>query len=138
MLHRASIVHSVTSVEGKSEARGVSGVAALVAIAIMAVASWVSWVGVGTACVNTDFPAGSSAAVVCEVELSNWGGKSGSTPGDNARENVMLALPLLIVLGGVAISRAERGPRAFWLTLLVAVVVLVAPWPSVILTTSTP
>src|ERR1700726_4027220 len=137
MVHRVPIVHSVTSVEGKSEVRGVSGLAAAVAIAIMAVATWGSWGGAGTVCVNTNFPAGSSAAVVCEVELSNWGGKSSSTPGDNAGEYVMLALPRLIVLGGVAISRAQRRRRAFWLALLVAVVVLVAPWPSIILTTST-
>jgi hypothetical protein len=112
---------------------GITMFAALLAIGILAVASWVSWVGVGTACVSTTFSAGSPAAGVCEVELANWHGKGSSTSADNLHDYFVLALPVLILIGGVALSRYRRHRRPFWLALSAAIIVLLLPLLGLIL-----
>jgi hypothetical protein len=116
-------MHALMWARSEHESRGVSGLAALLAIVIVAGASWVSWVGIGTDCVNA-LSSGPAAAGVCEVEVGN----STSTSANDLHDYLILALPLLIVLGGVAYSRALGRKRAFWLASLAAIIVLIAPW----------
>jgi hypothetical protein len=106
---------------------------AVIVIAIFAVTSWVSWVGVGTLCVNNNIAPGSTAAAVCEIELPNWHGNGSSTSVDNLYEYFTLALPLLILLIGIAASRILRRPRIFWGAASVATLVLLLPWLALIL-----
>jgi hypothetical protein len=104
---------------------------ALLTIAVIALMSWVSWVGVGVACSDgTELHRGTPQGLVCEIQVSHWheGASRSQAAVDRAEEYLMLVVPVLIVLGGIALGAARHRRRPFWLALTLAIVVLLAPW----------
>jgi hypothetical protein len=111
--------------------RGFAAPGALLTVFVFALLSWASWVGVGTVCVNsTELHRGTPQGLVCEIELGHWHGSAvgGQTALERGQEYLMLALPVLIVLGGIGLAASRHRRRPFWLALIVAFVVLLAPW----------
>jgi hypothetical protein len=110
--------------------------AAVFAILVTAAASWASWTAVGDACINsTTLDRGSPAGAICELEVANWhaSGVGTASLGDRLHEDFMLALPIAMVLGGIAVAAIRKRRRFFWVAALIAVATRLAPLIGVVL-----
>jgi hypothetical protein len=106
------------------------GLALVIALIVAALASGLSWFIIAEKCtdrIEEDTP----QYAVCETLFRaqrNHNGASTEFPGDAAVEAFPFALPILLVLGGAVIGRRRQRPKVFWISAMLAVLVLSLPW----------
>jgi hypothetical protein len=128
-------VESAHNQRESPESHGVHPIVALVALSLTVFLALFSWLLVGEACVNSEhLRPGTARGVVCEVNLPNWHkAEAHASIGDGVHEWLLAFLPVLVVAAGVGASRNRHRWRPFWLSLLVALLLVVAPVAGLIL-----
>jgi hypothetical protein len=108
---------------------------ALGTLLVIAAASWTSWTLVGDYCIDsTRLARGSPKGAVCELEVANWHDSSVVTASfaDPVHEDVVLVLPVVVVLVGIAVAARRERHRPLWIALLIAVLALLTPLVGII------
>jgi hypothetical protein len=115
--------------------------AVALALTVAVLGSGANWLAIGYTCNDKEHVRESDQFVVCEVE---WGqhrqyreGRvigSATDPVAGVAAAFVLLLPILLVLGGAIISVRQRRPKPFWISVMLAAILLVLPWLGLLLT----
>jgi hypothetical protein len=96
---------------------------------LVAVVSWISWIATGAICSNaTDLHRGTARGSICEMQHPHWHiAAGGASPGDRLYELGLIALPVAILLGGIAASALHQRQRPIWFALIFALALCILP-----------